>query len=94
MAEVYRIFAKDYEDFCDYSDESLIELYNSESYGTAVSPTNGFYVGKKILNITVKMWREDIESGHLFKCELYHDGKFPEWWLDRVLSGVTQGRFF
>ena len=54
MSEIYRIFPKDFESFCDFSDDSLIELYNSESYGTPVSPTNGFYVGKKMLNITVK----------------------------------------
>ena len=88
MSEIYRIFSKDFESFCDFSDDSLIELYNSESYGTPVSLTNGFYVGKKMLNITVKMWTEDLKSGILFKKELYEDGTFPHWWLDSVLKNI------
>lgn len=91
MCEVYRIFSKDYESFCDFSDQSIIELYNNESYGTTVSNNNGFYVGKKWLNVTVKMWKEDIECGMLWKWELYKDGKFPEWWLDNVLNNIKQG---
>lgn len=93
MSEVYKIFAEDYKAFCDFSDESLIELFNSESYGTDVKPNNGFYVGKKWLNVTVKMWKEDIESGLLFKYELYSDLKYPHWWLDSVLKNVVQRRF-
>ncbi len=88
MSEIYRIFSRDYEHFCDFSDDSLIELFNSESYGTRVSPTNGFFVGKKMLNVTVKMWTEDLKSGILFKKELYEDGTFPHWWLDSVLKKI------
>lgn len=91
MCEVYRIFSKDYENFCDFSDSSIIELFNNESYGSPVSDKNGFYVGKKWLNVTIKMWKEDIECGMLYKWELYEDGKFPEWWLDSVLNNIKQG---
>jgi hypothetical protein len=67
------------------SDEMMIELYYSESYGDDVSDRNGFYVGKRYLNLQVNMWKEDIEKGFLRKFELYEDGKYPHWWLDRVL---------
>lgn len=86
MAEVYRIFSKDWEHMLDYSDDAMIEMYNSESYGTPVSRTNGFYVGKQWLNVNVQMWKEDISKGYLQKCELYDDPKFPHWWLDNVLD--------
>ena len=70
----------------DYSDEAMIEMYNSESYGTPVNRHNGFYVGKQWLNVNVTMWREDIQRGLLFEKELYNDPKFPHWWLDKVLK--------
>lgn len=85
MCEVYVIFSKDFENCCDFSDQSKIELFNHESYGTSVSNRNGFYVGKKYLNVTVKMWKRDIKYGTLFIKELYED-KFPHWWLDSVLK--------
>lgn len=86
MSEVYEVFANDWKDCCDFSDEALIELYNYESYGGRVSPRNGYHVGKKWLNVTVAMWKEDIRDGNLFKKELYDDPKFPHWWLDSVLK--------
>mgnify|MGYP001576579349 CR=1 FL=1 len=52
------------------------------------SNINGFAVGKQILNITVSMWKEDMKNGLLFKKELYDDGTFPVWWLNKVLKGV------
>jgi len=88
MCQIYRIFSEGY-DFCDFSDSSVVELFNHESFGTAVSKNNGFFVGKKIMDITIKMWREDISECMLFKHELYASGRYPEWWLDSVLDGVT-----
>jgi|688.fasta_scaffold1063209_2 hypothetical protein len=85
MCEIYKIFAQDWKDCCIFSDEMMIELYYSESYGDDVSDRNGFYVGKRYLNLQVNMWKEDIEKGFLRKFELYEDGKYPHWWLDRVL---------
>jgi hypothetical protein len=86
MSEVYRMFANDWKDCLDFSDEALLELYNYESYGGKISPSNGFAVGKKWLNLNVSMWKEDIEKGLLFKRELYDDPKFPHWWLDGVFK--------
>jgi hypothetical protein len=85
ISVLYRIFASGWTGL-DFSDESLIEMYNSESYGTPVDQKkNGFYVGKQWLGVTVSMWKEDRKSGHLVLSELYEDERFPHWWLDKVL---------
>ena len=86
------MFALEWEHVLDFSDECLIELYNFESYGgSKCRQNNGFMHGKKMLNLNVEMWKEDIELGNLFKFELYQDEKFPRWWLDSVLSGMISG---
>lgn len=38
------------------------------------------------MDITIAMWREDIQQGLLTKFELYEDPNLPDWWLDRVLK--------
>jgi hypothetical protein len=87
MSEVYKHFSKDWQHILDYSEESLLELYQSESYGDVdCKSNNGFYIGKKMLNVTVAMWKEDIKLGYLFKYELYDDPNLPHWWLDKVLK--------
>ena len=86
MSEVYKHFSKDWKHCLDYSEESMLELYYSESYGDECSYDNGFYIGKKYLNLTVAMWKEDISKGYLFKNELYEDYNLPDWWLDKVLK--------
>lgn len=84
MAEVYRIFATDWAHLHDFSDEMLIELFNAESFGSEVSPKNGFACGKKWLNVNVAMWKEDIALGLFRASELYADPKYPTWWLDQL----------
>jgi hypothetical protein len=87
MSELYKVFSSDWKDCLDYSDESLLELYNYESYGgEKPKSNNGYSHGKKWLNLHVEMWKEDIESGLLFKKELYEDEKFPHWWLDSIFK--------
>ena len=89
MSEIYKHFSNDWKDCLDYSEESLLDLYQSESYGDVdCKEDNGFYVGKKWLNVFVDMYKEDIKKGFLFKCELYDDPDLPDWWLDKVLKGV------
>ena len=85
MCEIYRIFSKDWEDCLDFSEQKMVELYYSESYGEPVSSDNGYYIGKRYLNLQVTMWKEDISKGLLRKFELYEDGNYPHWWLDRVI---------
>lgn len=84
MCEVYKIFARDWEHMLDFSDQSIVELFNHESLGLPIQPLNGFAEGKKWLNVQVTMWKEDMEKGLLFLNELYSDSKFPHWWLDSV----------
>jgi hypothetical protein len=87
MFEIYKHFSKDWQHCLDYSEESMLELYHSESYGNVIcNPNNGYYVGKKWCNVVIKMWKEDIESGILFKHELYSDPDLPDWFLDKVLK--------
>jgi len=88
MAEIYRIFAKDWEHVLDFSDDALLQLYNHESYGGRIDSNNGYAHGKKYLNLHVTMWKEDIAKGLLFKHELYEDNVFPHWWLDNILKDV------
>lgn len=86
MCDVYMVFAHDWVDCLDFSDEKKVELFNTESYGGRCSRNNGFYHGKKWLNVTVTMWKEDVRCGNLFLRELYEDDKFPHWWLDSVFK--------
>ena len=85
MAELYKQFAESWTGL-DYSDQSLLDMYNAESYGTPLDERlNGFYVGKQWMGVTVSMWKEDHANGHLSYSELYRDERLPDWWLDRVL---------
>lgn len=87
MCSVYKIFSKDWENICDYSADCMHELNMYESEGKGKCKwNNGYHIGKKYLDVTLKMWYEDIERGLLFKHELYDDGKYPAWWLDKVLK--------
>lgn len=90
MSELYLHFGSEMGTL-DFSDEALLSLYNHESYGTSLSPKNGFAVGKQYLNVHVAMYKEDIAIGTLFKFELYE--WFPDWhwWLDSWLKDVPQG---
>jgi len=40
----------------------------------------------KWCNVVIKMWKEDIEKGLLFKYELYNDPEIPDWFLDKVFK--------
>lgn len=66
----------------------MYELYVSESIGGQCSDINGYYQGKRLANITVQMWRDDIKKGYLCIEELYEDPNYPSWWLDKVLSNI------
>lgn len=38
------------------------------------------------MDVTIKMWNDDIKQGLLFRKELYEDETFPNWFLDKVLK--------
>lgn len=87
MCEVYKYFSRDWSNWADYTEDSMLELYLSESYGDVqCKHNNGYYIGKRWLNVSVKMWKEDIEKGYLFKKELYNDPDIPNWWLDKIFK--------
>lgn len=92
MSCLYRHFAvcKD----LDFSDEALISLYNYESYGTNLSPRNGFAHGKQMLNLQVTSWKEMLLEGTLAKFELYEDPNYPHWWLDSILKNLYAGETY
>lgn len=86
MVPLYRHFAREWEEELDFSDDMLYELYLNESKGIgSISRTNGFAHGKKILSITVEMWKEDLWIT-LFPWELFEDPQLPDWWIISVFS--------
>lgn len=85
ISELYKIFANDWNEYYSFDDESMLEMYKHETYGTPISENNGYRLGKKWMDVTVSMWIEDIVLGNLTKHELYIDGRFPKEWLDKVL---------
>ena len=90
MSEIYKIFSRDWDHIMDYSEESLVEMFNYETYGTEIKDKkrNGYYVGKQWLNVHIEMWKEDMQKGYLLVEELYIDPLFPHWWLDRVFKNI------
>lgn len=91
MIPIYELFGSPYNDL-DWSDASLLELYEYESTGKgSVNPKNGFAHGKKIMDITVANWKEDMFVT-LFPNELYEDDRIPNWWLDKVLKEFQWNR--
>lgn len=104
MAEVYKVFAKDWKHVCNFGPVSLDQAFKAETYGREHKRSyskkmgngrlNGFLVGKHWMDVTLAQWKEDIPQGMLFKYELYREGQFPSWWLDKVLEPIIPGRSF
>jgi len=97
VTRAYRKMANIYKLFCDYpeadlSEKALEEAFIFESTGNGIvnnsifgGKVNGYLLGKKWLNVTVAMWREDIKKG-LFAVREFYNDKFPKWWLDKVFK--------
>lgn len=85
---LYKHFAKHIEGL-DWSDAALHEWYKAETFGSPspvnVSEKNGYKQGKKWMDVTVAMWKEDF-GNTLFVQELYEDNAYPHWWLDKVIG--------
>jgi hypothetical protein len=88
IAEIYRYFARHWEHILDFSDERMYDMYCYESSGVSIPDynKNGYYHGKKWMDVTIAMWKEDLNDGILFLHELYEDENFPNWWLDKILK--------
>jgi hypothetical protein len=84
MSEIYRRFAIDYPR-ADFSEQAAAEMYLHESTGAALldPKTNGFSLGKHVMDITVSGWLDEIPQGGLLVSELLADG-YPQWFLERV----------
>jgi len=86
MCEVYKYFSRSWSHICDYDEESMMEMFVYETFGEGrPNNTNGYFLGKKWMDVSVEMWKEDIEQRLLTKFELYDDPEIPNWWLDKVL---------
>jgi hypothetical protein len=89
---IYELFS----DKCfDLSEEAAYEAFLHESqgkgnhkFGIVANSKNGYIIGKHWMDVTVKMWKEDIQNHLLKKEKLYQDPEFKDfhWWLDRVLK--------
>lgn len=90
MCEVYKLFGRDWQHLFDYSDDAMVEMFNHESLGLPLSEKNGYALGKKWMDVTVEMWKEDIKKGLLFIFELYEDDRYPRWWLDIVFKSYPE----
>ena len=87
MVPIYKHFSKGL-DNQNYDDSMLLQMYQYESTGKGqCDANNGYYLGKKYLNLAVSMWKEDLLKGTLFLFELYEDTGLPNWWLDKVFKG-------
>ena len=100
QTEIYKLFASHLSEKC-FSLKHAEDMYLYESIGKGdlnnlisgifvqtqdKESINGYALGKKWLNLTVTMWKEDIKNRLLFKHELYEDDKYPVWWLDSILK--------
>ncbi len=92
MIPLYEMFAKEFaSNNIDFSDKAKEDMYRYETYGEGfVDERNGYFLGKKILNLQVTSWKEDMRNGLLYFFELYEDKKYPHWWLNSVLKGSIQ----
>lgn len=66
----------------DYSDAAAEQMFRCEALGeyslsALLDARNGFAIGKHWKDLTVEMWREDIEKGYLRKVELLRDTALP-----------------
>ena len=81
MSEIYKRFAEYPK--ADFSEAAAVEMYRHETYGdSVVSEWNGFALGKKWMDVTIAMWKEDIPKGLLAVDELRID--YPDWFLSKV----------
>lgn len=92
ISGIYRLFCPQ-QDNLDFSNKAELEAYLFESRGLGnleekifvEGKINGYLYGKKMMDITIAMWKEDLPKGLIFLSELYQD-KFPHWWLNKIFN--------
>ena len=86
MAEIYKRFAVDFP-HADFGHEAALAMFRHETHGEPLPQVrgigNGFALGKKLMDISIAGWREEIIQMGLRVEELIDDG-YPEWFLERV----------
>lgn len=99
MEPIYRYFGEG-NDNLDFNEASAVESYLFETHGTGnlkqgvfapgQSRFNGFAIGKHWMDVTIKMWLQDLQDGILRLEELYEE--FPQWhwWLDKMVKKPLQ----
>jgi len=84
----------------DFSDKALEEMYKYETFGegninNSIFNTinlNGYFIGKKWLNLTVTMWLNDFQKPgwvHFLK-DIYSDKSLPRWWLKKIFKNLIR----
>lgn len=70
-----------------------LAMFRHETYGDQIAPNNRYVEGKRNMDLTVSMWREDVPAGMLCKYELMEDPTFRGigWWLTRILRTMVGG---
>lgn len=96
MAKFYARFAKG-SDF-DFSDNAMHEAFEVETYGRKWDVSNNGYVyGKKMMDVTLASWKQDVEDGLMTKFDIlsdYEPETFAFEFVENFLSKVISGRFF
>jgi hypothetical protein len=86
MGEIYKRFTKDYP-WADFSEAAAQEMFDHESKGSwlpfSAGTRNGFQIGKKIMDVCITGWKEDLQVGTLTRDELLADN-YPEWFLTKI----------
>lgn len=99
MKEIYLLFKPDNNTQLTYTKEDELSMYNHESSGTLINPNNGFYWCKHNMDITLAMWKEDIQAGMLTKAEILFEpsyqkhSKWFENWLSKIYINPSSLKF-
>lgn len=91
---VYTYFKSDLSHL-KYDEEALIEmfLYESEGIGDLdeYTTTNGWFIAKKMMDITLANWKETLQEGSIIKYEILEECKHDQVLYDFVsnfLDGI------
>ena len=103
MTPKYEEIAKFYASFVrgssfDFSDDAMHEAYEVETHGMKWDVRNNGYVfGKKLMDVTLAAWKEDIQDGLMTKFDIlreYERGTFAREFVESYLAKIIPGTFF
>lgn len=104
--EIYKRFTQGYnQKSLDFSNKAFKEMYLYESEGVGElnihdmhseylktgQKINGFLVGKRNLDITVKMWLHTVKNpGWYYTLKSLYNDWFPKWFLTKVFANFLK----